>query len=82
MLFNTFSCYGWDWNANLPPIHVYFSKFWDNNHKKCLYNICDNFMAPLFSVIYNQNPHRLSWGVIEAMKDMGDWHMGKHFTYI
>jgi hypothetical protein len=78
----SFPTMGWDWNPSLPPIHIYFSELWDNNYKRYLYDICDHFMAPLFSVIFNHHPHRLSQGVIEDLKDIGDWYMGKHYTYI
>jgi hypothetical protein len=77
-----FPAMGWDWNPNLPPIHVYCSELWETNYKKYFYDICDHFMAPLFSIIYNQNPHRLSQGAIEAIKDIGYWYMGKHYTYV
>jgi hypothetical protein len=74
----------WDGTRTLTYLlSMYISlELWDNNYKKYLYDICDHFLAPLFSVIFNQHPHRLSQGVIEALKDIGDWYMGKHYTYI
>jgi hypothetical protein len=77
-----FPAMGWDWNLDLPHIHAYCSELWETNYKKYLYDIRDHFMAPLFSVICNHNPHRLSRGAIEAIKDIGDWYMGKYYTYI
>jgi hypothetical protein len=39
-------------------------------------------MAPLFFSIYNKPPQILSQESIESLKDIGDWYMGKHYTYI
>jgi hypothetical protein len=79
---NCFPGMGWYWNPTSFPIHVYCFQLWEKNYRRHFYDICDNFMAPLYVMIYNQNPLRLSPKSMQVVKDIGDWYIGKYYTYV
>jgi hypothetical protein len=54
---------------------------WDINYKKYLYDICEYSLVPLFIVIFNHPHHRVSQGAITSVKEIGDWYIGKYYTY-
>jgi hypothetical protein len=54
---------------------------WDINYKKYIYDIYEYFLVPLFIIIFNHPPHRVSQGAIIVIKEIGDWCIGKYYTY-
>ena len=63
-------------------VHVYCSELWDSNFKKQLNAIHDDFMGPLYSIIFNQIAPRLSNEARETINIIGDWYIQEYFTYI
>ena len=42
----------WDWDRDQLLVHIYCSNLWSMNYKKYLYNICDYFLAPLYTILF------------------------------
>ena len=63
-------------------VHVYCSALWDSNFKKHFNAIHDDFMDPLYSIIFNQPAPRLSKEARETINIIGDWYIQEYFTYI
>jgi hypothetical protein len=72
----------WEWNPSLFPIHVYYFQLWEDNYKKQFYEICENFLVPMYVIIYKQNPIRISTESMQAIKEIWDWYIGKQYAYI
>jgi hypothetical protein len=53
-------------------LHIYFSQLWDINYKKYIHDIREYFLVPLFIVIFNHPPHRVSQGAITIIKEIDD----------
>ena len=63
-------------------VHVYCGELWASNFKKQFNAIHDDFMDPLYSIIFNQPAHRLSKEARETIKIIGDWYIQEYFAYI
>lgn len=79
---NSFPLMGWTWNPDMPPVHIYCGKLWASNFKKHFYEICDNFMAPLHSLVFNKPAPRLSIEARNTVRSIGDWYIQEFYTYI
>jgi hypothetical protein len=72
----------WNWSISHDPIHVYCSKLWAINFKNYFYEICDNFMSPLYILLKNQTTPRFTQEAMDAIKEIGDWFLDEEFSYI
>jgi hypothetical protein len=79
---NHFIGMGWDWNPTIFPIHVYYFQLWEDSYRRNFYDICEYFLVPLYVMIYKQKPLRISTKAMKYIKDIGDWYIGRYFTYI
>ena len=63
-------------------MHVYYSNLWEYIHKRFFTEICDHFMVPLNTLIFNQpTPITINVGK-EAIEPIGDWFIDKNiFIY-
>ena len=73
---------GWDQNPSMLLVHVYCSELWASNFKKYFNAIHDDFIDPLYSIIFNQLAPRLSKEARETIKIIGDWYIQEYFSYI
>jgi hypothetical protein len=72
----------WNYNPNLQPIHIYYYELWECNYNNYFYEFFDDFLAPLFQIIFGRFLHRLSSKVVETLEDLVDWYMENNFTFI
>lgn len=79
---NSFPLMGWTWKPDMPPVHIYCCELWASNFRKHIYEICDNFMAPLHSLIFNKPAPRLSIEARNTIRSIGDWYIEEFYTYI
>jgi hypothetical protein len=63
-------------------VHIYCSNLWNINYKKYLYNICDYFLAPLYTIIFGFPRYKISKEAMAGMKGIEYWYLGKYYTYI
>ena len=63
-------------------VHVYCSELRASRFKKHFNAIHDDFMDPLYSIIFNQLVPRLSKKSTKTIKIIGDWYIQEYFTYI
>lgn len=73
---------GWEWNPSLLPIHVYCFQLWEDSYRRHLYDNYEHFLVPVYIIIYKQQPIRISTEAMQAIKEIGDWYIEKHYTYI
>jgi hypothetical protein len=73
---------GWNWDLDHPPVHVYCSEIWDINYKSHFYDICDNFLSPLYTIIFGFPRYKISSEAREGMKGIVDWYLGKYYSYV
>ena len=79
---NLFPLMGWDQNPSMLLVHVYCSEFCASNFKKHFNAIHDDFMDPLYSIIFDQLSPRLSKEARETINIIGDWYIQEYFTDI
>jgi hypothetical protein len=65
----------WNWSISQDPVHIYCSKLWAINCKNYFYEICDNFMIPLYILLKNQTAPRFTQEAMNAIKEIGDWFL-------
>jgi hypothetical protein len=72
----------WNWDQDQPPMHVYCSELWNINYKRYFYDICNYFLTPLYTIIYEFPRHIISIEARTGMKGVADWYLGKYYSYI
>jgi hypothetical protein len=60
---------------------VYLSKVWNINYKRYFYEICDNFLSSLYTIIFGFPRYRISSKARARMKGIVYWYLGKYNTY-
>ena len=55
-----FPSLGWNWEPNLPSVHVYFKILWDNKYKQDYELICNGLFSTLYEVIFGEEAPYLS----------------------
>jgi hypothetical protein len=73
---------GWNWDQDQPLVHLYCSELWNINYKIHFYDICNYFLAPLYTVVFGFPRNIISIKAHIRMKGVEDWYLGKYYSYI
>jgi hypothetical protein len=78
-----FPLMSWSWTpSSTEPIHVYYSKLWEDKAKEFIYDIFNWVMVPLHVTIFGQPPPRISDSVTTSLSSVADWYLEAEFSYI
>ena len=77
-----FLAMGWDWTKVGPPVHIYYSTLWEDNFIPLIYNIWDHFVGVVYHKGFKQDAPTFSAQAKALISTMGDWYVGKYFSYI
>lgn len=79
---NEFSGMQYKWVPNMPLIHIYCQELKAYNYIKFLYELCYNFIAQVYQIIFCRPSSRLSLEACKTMKGLGHWYCKQHYIYI
>jgi len=72
----------WKWNSSRIPIHEYCRYLWESNYKRVSALICDGFLVPLFTLIFQKECPRISEEEKNTLKCIGNWYLQEKCTYL
>jgi len=80
--FNAFPRMGWKWNTSCSLVHVMCQYLWESRYKRNYFAICDEFMAPLYEILYNKPCPRITKEETDVLVHLSTRYLMDTYTHI
>lgn len=81
--FSYFPTMGSKWKSSKPlPIHIYHSKFWEENYGDHFYPIYHFVIIPIYEKLFHSKPLWISEEAKIGIAPIGNWYFEEKFSYM
>ena len=72
----------YSWKEGKAPIYTGYQLLWDHIYHSSYKLICEEFLMPLYQLIFLEECKCISEGALEAIREYGDYFFSEEGTYL